>query len=180
MLTLGSSVVTLRGVPGRQTAARVPETENHLLMIETSRYLTNQAMLGELGPNYPNADVIREQQEEVKNWLLARLQSIAKNDFQEYNSRAYQRYSINAIATSTLPRWQFDVQLGAGWRIGRRAEVNASYKLPLRQQTGALFTDRLASPQSGLYDPALGSNGSSASGTTTHRGLYTLSGVLFF
>ena len=31
------------------TFARIPETENHLLMIETSRYLTNQAMLEELG-----------------------------------------------------------------------------------------------------------------------------------
>jgi hypothetical protein len=97
------------------TFARIPETENHLLMIETSRYLTNQAMLEELGPTYPNADVIREQQNEVKEWLLARLQSIAKDDFQEYNSRAYQRYSINAIAN--LHDFAFDSEIEQAARI---------------------------------------------------------------
>jgi len=95
--------------------ARIPETENHLLMIETSRYLTNQAMLEELGPTYPNADVIRQQQNEVREWLLARLQSIATHDFQEYNSRAYQRYSINAIAN--LLDFAFDSEIQRAARI---------------------------------------------------------------
>jgi hypothetical protein len=51
----------------------------------------------------------------VKAWLLARLQSIAKNDFQEYNSRAYQRYSINAIAN--LLDFAFDSEIEVAARI---------------------------------------------------------------
>ncbi len=76
--------------------ARVPETENHLLMIESSRFLTNQAMIASL-QGHPNLDVVEDQQAEVREWLLKRLQRIAKNDFEEYNARPYQRYSINAL-----------------------------------------------------------------------------------
>jgi hypothetical protein len=79
--------------------ARIPETENHLLMIESSRYLTNKAMLIILKSQggHSNIDVIERQQEETRDWLLQRLQNIAKQDFEEYNSRPYQRYSLNAI-----------------------------------------------------------------------------------
>jgi hypothetical protein len=78
--------------------ARVPETENHLLMIESSRFLTNQAMIISLQiQGHRNLDVVQDQQGEVREWLLKRLQRIAKNDFEEYNARPYQRYSINAL-----------------------------------------------------------------------------------
>src|SRR5262249_2288830 len=79
--------------------ARVPETENHLLMINTSRYLTNQAMIEALDDEggYPNEDEIQSQQDDTRDWLLERLQRIARNDFDEYNARPYQRYSINAV-----------------------------------------------------------------------------------
>jgi hypothetical protein len=76
----------------------IPETENHRLMIETSRYLTNAAIIAKLSAeNYDHVDSIQSQQTDVRNWLLQRLQSIAKNDFDEYNSRPYTRYSLNAI-----------------------------------------------------------------------------------
>jgi hypothetical protein len=38
-----------------------------------------------------------DDQVKVKRWLLARLQRIATQDFDEYNARPYQRYSIVAI-----------------------------------------------------------------------------------
>jgi hypothetical protein len=77
---------------------RVPETENHRLMIETSKYLTNAKILAELRQmNHDNVDEIQEKQNGVRDWLLATLRSITINDFDEYNSRPYTRYSLNAI-----------------------------------------------------------------------------------
>ena len=80
---------------------RIPETENHQLMIETSRFLTNQAMIISLERNGnvdPNLGVVVSQQAEVKDWLLHRLQQIAQHDFDEYNARPYSDYSLRAIA----------------------------------------------------------------------------------
>jgi hypothetical protein len=77
---------------------RVPESENHRLMIETSRYLTNAAIIAHLeNRDYDHVEEIREDQDGVRDWLLQRLQDIAANDFQEYNSRPYTRYSLNAV-----------------------------------------------------------------------------------
>ncbi len=73
---------------------RLPETENHLLMINTSRYLTNQIIID---ANPDDAHFFVDDQREVKSWLLHRMQSIATGDFQEYNARPYQRYSIIAL-----------------------------------------------------------------------------------
>lgn len=74
----------------------IPETENHLLMINTSKYLTNQIMMGVL-TDKDDRERLAGYQVEVKEWLLKRLQSIAQEDFIEYNARPYQRLSINAI-----------------------------------------------------------------------------------
>jgi hypothetical protein len=77
---------------------RIPETENHRLMIESSRYLTNQAAIDYLSSiGYDNVDDIREYQPELREWLLKIMRNITKNDFDEYNSRPYTRYSLNAI-----------------------------------------------------------------------------------
>jgi hypothetical protein len=77
------------------TWGRIPESENHRLMIESSRYLANQWTLEHLG----NADPGRfdEFQAELKDWLLERFQKILSSDFAEYNARPYQRYSIIAV-----------------------------------------------------------------------------------
>jgi hypothetical protein len=79
--------------------SRVPETENHRLMIETSRYLINQWIIDALetaGGN-PNLDTVKSEQSDVKQWLMQRLRQFTKQDFDEYNSRIYTRYSMNAI-----------------------------------------------------------------------------------
>ena len=76
----------------------IPETENHRLMIEASKYLTNDAIIRELKRiDHDNIDEIEEKQVEVREWLLQALQRIAIHDFDEYNSRPYTRYSLNAI-----------------------------------------------------------------------------------
>lgn len=79
---------------------RIPETENHRLMIETSRFLTNAAIIERLqveGYDSDYVDDLREDQNAVREWLLHRLQDIASNDFREYNARPYTRYSLNAV-----------------------------------------------------------------------------------
>jgi len=66
-------------------------------MIESSRYVTNQIMLTEMGSAHPNRKNVEEMQDEVRTWLLKRMAQIAKNDFAEYNARPYQRYSLAAL-----------------------------------------------------------------------------------
>jgi len=77
---------------------RFPETENHRLNIETSRYLINADIIARLDDEgYNGVDEVRKAQTGVRTWLLQRLQDIAARDFQEYNARPYTRYSLNAI-----------------------------------------------------------------------------------
>lgn len=74
-----------------------PETENHLLLMETSRYLTNQLRRSEVGA--PGADDPRfdNGSNGLAAWLLGRLQKVLQNDFSEYNARPYQCYSTMAV-----------------------------------------------------------------------------------
>ena len=63
----------------------IPETENHILMSQTSRYLTNQ-LLG-----------IDNETNKFNAWMLQRLQILLENDFTEYNAKPYQQYSMMAL-----------------------------------------------------------------------------------
>ncbi|WP_204011302.1 hypothetical protein, partial [Virgisporangium aurantiacum] len=70
----------------------IPETENHLLMIESSRYLVNQLLFN---------TTTSEKHDNVKNgltgWLLGYLHRVTKHDFLEFNSRPYQRLALHAL-----------------------------------------------------------------------------------
>jgi hypothetical protein len=70
----------------------VVESENHVLLIESARFLTNQLLFARTGDarydNYAN---------DLGDWLLRYLQDIARHDFLEFNSRNYQRYSMHAL-----------------------------------------------------------------------------------
>lgn len=74
----------------------IPETENHLLMINTSKYLKNQVIIGDV-PTSDGTSRYRKDQAAVKDWLLVKMQSILKGDLVEYNSRPYNRYTTMAI-----------------------------------------------------------------------------------
>ncbi|WP_214323064.1 LGFP repeat-containing protein [Nonomuraea sediminis] len=69
-----------------------PESENHILLIESARYLTNQIFFAEtqdaIWDNHVNG---------MDVYLLRFLQTISKHDFLEFNARPYQRYSLNAL-----------------------------------------------------------------------------------
>ncbi|MFE7584924.1 hypothetical protein ACFU5Y_25570, partial [Streptomyces gardneri] len=69
------------------------ETENHLLMIESSRYLVNQILFQRTGDTlYDNKN------NGLGTWLLHHaLQPVARHDFLEFNSRVYARLSLHSL-----------------------------------------------------------------------------------
>jgi hypothetical protein len=70
----------------------VPETENHVLMIESSRYPLNQLLHDRTGDaKYDN------NANHLTNWLVGLLQVIACHDFLEFNARPCQRLALHAI-----------------------------------------------------------------------------------
>lgn len=70
----------------------VPETENHLLMIEVARYLTNQVLhRRDLDPAFDN------EHNYLDDWMLDALRRFLVSDFVEYNARPYQDYTLSAL-----------------------------------------------------------------------------------
>ncbi len=70
----------------------VPESENHVWQIESSRYLTNDLMFLRTGdPAYDNARNGEER------YILERLGEVLRSDFVEYNARPYQDYTSHAL-----------------------------------------------------------------------------------
>jgi hypothetical protein len=106
---------------------RIPETENHRLMIESSRFLNNEVIIRGLSkpdgvadeyrcddPNTdPSTHPTSADQQDVKEWLLHRMQEYLKQDFIEYNARPYQRYSLNALLNLADFACDSDVRTGA-------------------------------------------------------------------
>ncbi|MBI2519007.1 MAG: hypothetical protein HYV97_01260 [Bdellovibrio sp.] len=72
------------------------DSENHILMTETSRYLTNQLILDDGGE-----DASRNQYDNALNgfnhWMLNHLQGFFVDFFDEYNSRPYQGYTVLSL-----------------------------------------------------------------------------------
>lgn len=81
------------------THLRVPETENHLLLIQTSKYLKNQILIKyyEDHSQHANRRSMQAHQDALKIWLLQRLKKFVATDFEEYNSIPYQRYSLTSL-----------------------------------------------------------------------------------
>jgi hypothetical protein len=93
---------------------RIPETENHLLMINSSRYLTNQLIIDAL-PDDDDKEWFKDDQEEIREWLLQRFRRLIREDFIEYNSKPYNRLSIAAILN--IHDFAEDRELREGARI---------------------------------------------------------------
>jgi hypothetical protein len=75
----------------------ITETENHLLAINSTKYLDNQLIIQDLGADSDLAASYIDDQKDLKQWLLGRMHSYLQSDFIEYNSRPYQRHAIEAI-----------------------------------------------------------------------------------
>ena len=77
--------------------ANIPETENHLLGINTTKYLNNQLIIETLGNDITLTGPYIRDQIEIKAWLLKRMQGYLQHDFIEYNARPYQRHAVESI-----------------------------------------------------------------------------------
>ena len=58
------------------------------------------------------------------------------------------------VATSELPRWQFQYQGGLGIHLGRHADLSAFWRMPLENIAFRQKADALQSNSSGVNDPA--------------------------
>jgi hypothetical protein len=92
-------------------AGTIPETENHQLMIESTRFLNNQIIIETLGPDNSSGTNVNQSLE--KNWLLGTFQQIAEHDFREYNARPYTAYSLTALRNLADFSTDVDVKNGA-------------------------------------------------------------------
>ena len=69
-----------------------PETENHINMTQSARYLTNQLLFDRTRiAQYDN------RANGLADWWLGRLRDFLRRDFIEYNSRPYTGYSLAAL-----------------------------------------------------------------------------------
>jgi hypothetical protein len=106
--TLLAAAMTAAVVIGAATLLlTIPETENHLWMINSTQYLNNQYLITNGATGY------WDDQNDLREWILKHLQTTAQNDFLEYNSRPYQRYSLSAIVNLADFANDPDVRIGA-------------------------------------------------------------------
>jgi len=88
----------------------IPETENHVLMIATTRYLTNQLI-------YPrNPSIKFDNRRNIAGCteqLLNLLRNQLKNDFAEYNAKPYQEETRHALLNLCSYAYDAEVRLGA-------------------------------------------------------------------
>jgi hypothetical protein len=85
----------------------VPETENHLFMTESSRYIANQ-LIWENPRRLPQLDALRDsltrrgvvidnRQGNLKRLLLKLMQQAMCKGFFEFNAQIYQRFTVHAL-----------------------------------------------------------------------------------
>jgi hypothetical protein len=96
----------------------LPETENHVLMIATARYLTNQLLYprhqGELWyDNRRNGDKSASRPN-CLDQVLELLRNELRDDFAEYNAKPYQEETRRALLNLYSFAYAAEVRLGAG------------------------------------------------------------------
>lgn len=131
----------------------IAETENHLLGIETARYLANQLLYQRTqDPKYdnlrngdPGNGVVN-----VTDWILAALQGFLINDFQEYNARPYEDMDMSALLNLATYAYDDRVRLGARMVLDYVSAKIAVSSSDLRR--AAPFRRRNESPH---YGPTL-------------------------
>src|SRR5262249_22810272 len=82
----------------------IPETENHIWMTESSRFLTNQLLRLRVNPaDADSADAglgslrWNNKANGMKTRILDRLADVLAHDFHEYNARPYARLTAKAL-----------------------------------------------------------------------------------
>jgi hypothetical protein len=99
---------------GHVSSLRIGETENHILMIQTARYLTNQ-FLYQRHPRieYDNRRNAPEDGLSCLDLLLLLLSNILRDDFSEYNAKSYQHETRTALLNLCSFAYDHEVRLAA-------------------------------------------------------------------
>lgn len=77
----------------------IEETENHLFMQNSSKYLKNKMLIEEasaLGDD-DAVDDYEEFNKDIHEWFMERLHRVVENDFAEFNAKPYGRLSFTAL-----------------------------------------------------------------------------------
>lgn len=137
----------------------VTDTENHILMTEVSRYLTNQLLFAEAKKLNQPAGLYDNSQNGFDQWMLNHLAEFLKNDFSEFNSRPYEGYTQitlnNLYDYSKNPQVKMMAQMvldysAAKFAIGSNGMRRSA---PYRRQKDWLNYDDLV-----FYDTIVGRN----------------------
>ena len=92
----------------------IGESENHILMIATVRYLTNQLLFQRDGKvEHDNRRNANSNGQTCLSILLSLFRNIIRGDFSEYNSKPYQTESRWALANLCTYAYDHEVRLGA-------------------------------------------------------------------
>jgi hypothetical protein len=86
-------------------AVDLDDTENHVLQVEISRYLTNQLLL----ENDPSKIEYDNTLNGNKEWMLKHLAIFLRTYFVEYNSRPYELFTVKAL--SILHSYAYDTEI---------------------------------------------------------------------
>ena len=94
----------------------IPETENHVLMIATARYLTNQLLYQRdhdpSHDNRRNGDT-GDSRPSCMDQVLSLLRNYLRDDFAEYNAKNYQEETRHALLNLCTYAYDAEVRLGA-------------------------------------------------------------------
>ncbi len=91
--------------------ADIPETENHVLMIAATRYLTNQLLYQRFHSLI--FDNLRNGDPSCTAQVLSLLRYQLRNDFAEYNAKPYQNETRHALLNLCNYAYDAEVRLGA-------------------------------------------------------------------
>lgn len=130
----------------------IPETENHILMTESSRYLKNQLVL-RYGRDYSTRSLPQVAYDNRLNgfndWFVNHLSAFTRQDFDEYNSRPYQAYSVRAIQNlfeyADDPRVKTSAQIVLDYQAARFALQSQDLRrsVPFRRRHNYAGDDNL-------------------------------------
>ncbi|MBI3868647.1 MAG: hypothetical protein HY299_08970 [Verrucomicrobia bacterium] len=93
---------------------RIGETENHILMIHTARYLSNQLLYQrDHDPSHDNRRNGPSDGPSCTDLMLALLRNILRDDFSEYNAKPYQEETRSALLNLYSYAYDDEVRLAA-------------------------------------------------------------------
>jgi hypothetical protein len=131
----------------------VSETENHLNLIESAQYLTNEILFGKTGDRQFNNDTNGFNVNGIAGpglttWWLGVLRNVLLTDFVEYNARPYQSYTAIALQNLFSNAKNENVRAAAGMVLDY---ISAKIAMSSNQNRRAAPYRRKAS----YNDPAL-------------------------